>query len=172
MLTVRSADMPPDPGPELEVRRVGAGLSMTVLFLCVRFRGFWTHWNQGRRRTQPCLDPIETCPGHKAQLPLRWKAYAHVYDHGQRDQCLLELTPGAARQLMQALGGLADLRGMRVQIARGQGAKARLNVSVQKMPTDAEKLKLPREHDALVTLAKLWGFDGGPPPAFPDSDLI
>lgn len=172
MLTVRRADCPPDPGPELEVRRVGAGLSMTVMFLCVSIRGFWTHWNPGRNRTQPCLEPVESCPGHKQQLPLRWKAYAHVFDHGNRDQCLLELTPGAARQLQTALGTQKDLRGMRVLIARGKGAKARLSVSIQKIATDQEKAKLPREHDAIVTLSKLWNFSAESPPEFPEADLI
>lgn len=172
MLNVRTSDQPPDAGPELEVRRVGAAAVNQYIFLCVKPRGFWTHWNEAKRRTQPCLEPVETCPGHKQQLPLRWKAYAHVFDLGQHDQCLIELTPGASRQLFRALGDHENLRGMRVQISRGKGPKARLFCSVQKLPSEAERRNLPAEHNALTTLSKVWGFDEKTPPRFPESDLI
>ena len=102
---------------------------------------------------------------------MRWKGYAHVYDHANRDQCLIELTPGAARQLLVALGTHETLRGMRVMIARGKGAKARLSVSIQKMPTASELHKLPREHDPLITLSKLWNFRADDPPEFNETDL-
>lgn len=167
--TVRRDNRVPDAGPELEVRRVGAGLSMTVTFLSTCIRGFWTHWNDARRRTQPCTEPVELCAGHKAQLPLRWKAYVHVFDHGNRDQCLLELTPGAARQLQAALVGKDDLRGLRVQISRGKGAKARLSVSVQSLADPSGWWRKVPEHDALITLAKVWGYAAEKMPAFTDA---
>jgi len=172
MLTVRRCDDVPDAGPELDVRRVGPMMSVTVTFLCIHLRGFWTHWNEGRHRTQPCTDPVESCAGHRSKLPLRWKAYAHSYDHDQHDQCLLEMTPGAARQVKRALQAHESLRGLRVKVTRGKGPKARLSVSVQKLPDPRELHKLPAEHDALITLSKLWGFALENPPEFPEADLI
>lgn len=151
------------------VYRLKAGQSMDAVIVSRSLWGCYTHWNG--RCSEPCYEGKGKCPGHKRGLPVRWKGYLHVYDVKRKRQCFLELTPTSADDLLRELGEGA-MRGQRVNIARQQGDKARLSVSVfsaERYTCDVSQLPEPK--DPYKTLAKLWGVDDSALEVFPKDSL-
>src|SRR5262245_10185185 len=81
-------------GPERFVRRLQANESIACVILSERIEDYWTHWDGDT--TIPCITPHSSCPGHKRNLPRRYKGYLHVWDSRLRAEQFLELTPVAA----------------------------------------------------------------------------
>lgn len=81
----------------------------------------------------------------------------HVVNAENRKQVFLELTPTAARCILDSLSDEKSLRGTRVKVTRGKGDKARLQVQVVgRLSDDA---KLPEGKDPYQTLSALWGLN-------------
>jgi hypothetical protein len=92
-------------------------------------------------------------------LPLRWKGYLHIFDHGKRTECFFEVTPVTAESLLSQLGPDTGMRGSRVKFARMDGDKARVRVELMGAPLPGAAL--PATRDPIETLHKLWGLAAG-----------
>jgi hypothetical protein len=148
-------NVPPRPGPKIEIRRLRAGQTSTVVILSKSVWGVWTHWNG--KVTEPCYEEKKKCPGCKKGLPKRWKGYLHCYDFNRRDECFVELTPISADAMACQVQAGDSLRGYRFRLQRANGDKARLSVTL--LPS-VEIPDLPAEKDVQVVLCRLWELDG------------
>lgn len=81
----------------------------------------------------------------------------HVVNADNRKQVFLELTPTAARCILDSLSDEKSLRGVRIKVVRGKGDKARLQVTVLGRMSDESKL--PEGKDPYQTLSALWGLN-------------
>lgn len=143
---------PPRPGPELRLVRLREKERGTFVVLGPLW-GCYTHWNG--QRSEPCFGDSKSCPGHRRGLPVRWKGYLHVIWTEKREECFLEVTPLAAGDLLNVIGGKdAPMRGVRVQIERGAGNKARLRVTL--LPAMPKTDHLPQSKDPEEILKDLW----------------
>lgn len=153
-------DSAPKPGPETEIRRVPAAITVSCIVLSEKISGFWTHWAVDH--SVPCQGKKETCPAHRSGYPLRWKGYLYVLDLRSNEEYFLELTPIAAKALEAVLGTSISWRGTRMEIRRGNGQKARLSVSVQEIGGQRPTGHLSAAKDVTQTLVALWGIDDDP----------
>jgi hypothetical protein len=148
-------DLPPKSGPKWWIERIAAGSGGMFTVFSRSIYGVWTHW--GLYGSSPCLSERSKCDGCKARWPRRWKGYLHVYDFHNKRQCFLEITPAVAESISEQMGGRLEgvsLRGYRLQLRRGNGAKARLKVEVLAGLKDGPEL--PEEQSPEETLVKLW----------------
>lgn len=159
-------DCPPRPGPAIEIRRLRKSEACTATFLSV-LQGFWTHWNG--MRSEPCFRNHKECPGHLQQHPRRWKGYIHIHDDKLREEQFLELTPIAAKSLLNIVGLNTTLRGQRAMIQRMNGNKARL--TVQLLTPVGPGIIMPAAKDVYPILANLWHLPEGKDLWGGDSDI-
>lgn len=160
MLPFDECHVPPEPGPELFVRRLKAGEASVFILLSDSLWGVWTHWDPTLRRTSPHLKDKKACPGCQRKLSKRWKGYLCVINENKHAREFLELTPVVARGLLDQAGDGIPLRGLRYRIERGKGDKARCKVTPQ-APYSCfkESPPLPPAMDPKQTLIDLWGLD-------------
>lgn len=145
---------PPDPAPRTaHLQRVPRGKHLVFTCLSRQIAGLWTHWSGSR--TEGCRADTPDCPGCRRGLPRRWKGYIHAQDCLSGYTSIVEITPGAARQLLNQRHDLPDLRGLQVRLERTTGAaNGRLNaILVGKHPSPD---LLPIELDPIATLERLW----------------
>jgi len=144
----------PKPGPSLPIVRVTDAARHIFTVFSPAVWGVWTHWDG--RRSVPCMLPVETCPFHRRQLPLRWKGYVHVFDHNERQQSYLELTPAGVQMLQTQLAPGESLRGILLNVERSKGGpKGRLIIEVK--PNHAPSSQLTEEKHPREALTSLWG---------------
>jgi hypothetical protein len=144
----------PDPHPHTRhLQRVPKGKALVFTCLSREILGIWTHWTG--QRTQPCLDCGQPCPWCQKEAPRRWKGYIYAQDCNSGQTAVVEVTPGAARQLGNQLHGMKDLRGLQVRLERTPGGgNGRLNAIVVGAYPHLELL--PIEIDLRPTLNRLW----------------
>jgi hypothetical protein len=153
MVELNRSDLPPDRKEGLFLRRLKAKQKTTVMILSRTLWGCFIHWDG--KRSSPCIKLKALCDGCRAGKPKRWRAYLHVYDLHNRKEEFLELTEGAARQLLDQLPAGIELRGERVQFERLAGDQARVHVTAL-IRVDLPEW-LPVEKSPLKTLCDLWG---------------
>jgi len=145
-------DRIPKAGPKWWIERVKADTEALFTVFSRSVFGVWTHW--GLYGSSPCLAERSKCAGCANKLPRRWKGYVHAYDHHNKRQCFLELTPIVAESVQKQLGDGQVWRGFRLRLKRGKGEKARVKVEVLGILSTGPELvdeKCPGE-----TLEKLW----------------
>lgn len=155
MLPLKRQNAPPRSTVELWVKRLKANESVHVTILSPSLWGTWTHWNGSN--TEPCYECKAKCPGHRKGLPTRWKGYLHVYDLLSKDCYFLELPPGAARQFLDLVGDDLALRGVRVEVKRQAGRKARLKFGAMGRHESYCKWELMPALDPYKSLCVMWG---------------
>jgi len=150
-------DAPPPPGPKSEIVRIKAGQRWMLTILSANLEGFWCHWQGTNEKgfSLPCTMPREKCRGCRNMLPRRWKGYIFCYAHHMKKAHFVEVTPGAAEDLVVQLGK-GDWRGFRVEIMRGAGDKARLTVDMRAAPTPEAVANLPKALSVEPVLTELW----------------
>ncbi len=143
--------------PQQLVKRLSAGERMSGFFLSEALWGVHTHWlKEGKRgRSVRCTKERGACVCEERDLPSRWRGYIHVYDEGTREFCFLELTPGAAEQLLRQLPDRENLRGIRFEAYRTPGGDTgRLNIRLGTHTVAIETC--PPGQDPEPVLEKLW----------------
>jgi hypothetical protein len=113
-------DEPPAPGPVLNVTRVGATDSFTVVVLSHKWSGFNLHWNPVNKRHIFCTigDPAGECEGHDKKMPFDWSCFLHVTGRDLVGNEALQLTEHGCNQLKKLLTLHGTLRGMILHVAR------------------------------------------------------
>lgn len=148
-------DVPPKPGPEIEVIRVDKGPGVAVQIVSNEIWGVWTHWDG--RRSRECTGEGLMCVGHSNNWPSRWKGYLHVWCPHRKSYCFLELTPAAAQELNRQKGGLPSLRGCLLRMSR-HGNSIRAKINVELTPSVGGGASLIAEQSPEPILRKLWGW--------------
>lgn len=154
---IREANCPPPSGPQMFVHRLKAHESLNCVILGTKIVGYWTHWDG--KATLPCNGADDDCSPCKRHLPKRWKGYLHVYDTQRKRQVFLEITPVAAECIKRDIPSEQPMRGIRLNITRAAGDKARLSISVWPADTSGDPQLWPAEKHPLETLLKLWGVE-------------
>lgn len=155
MADLNREDKPPKSGPKWWIERIKAGSEGLFTVFSRSVYGVWTHW--ALHGSSPCFSRKDDCEGCKRQWPRRWKGYLHAYDHHNKRQCFLEITPLVAEGITQQLGEGQPLRGYRLKLKRGAGPKARVKVEVLAPLGGGPALvdeQFPEE-----TLRKLWSMN-------------
>lgn len=117
-------------------------------------REVWTHYHRGR--TVGCSKP--NCPGCKASCPMRYEAYVGLYVPATKFHCILGLTVGAVRQIVDQIGRLDSIRGLMIQAKRAsKRLNARVVVLTQAICPDMSALPPPFE--VLEHLERIWGME-------------
>lgn len=155
-MDVYRQNTPPAPGPEFRIVRLRANEELTFLCASREPWGFWTHWLSNR--SSPCFKSKKTCPGCRLGAPSRWKGYLFIVDQELKRECYLEVTPQAARSLMDQMQPGQKLRGLHLRVRRMGGDRARLKV--QQLSNRDFSENMVEDRDPFPTLAKLWGICG------------
>ncbi len=151
---------PPVHTKTLHLQRIKRGQVVVCTVLSHMLTGVWTHWTG--TRTTPCYFHEPTCPGCATQSPRRWKGYLHCWNPSTNSNGIIELTPAAATELLNALPPKSSLRGLQIRLERTKGANnGRLSCSVIGRHPDPDSI--PKECAAWPTLSHIWGDDKQPP---------
>lgn len=147
----------PDPGrgPRYRVVRLKGGDSFDCYILSESFWGVQVHWNAKLRRTEPCLEDETTCPGHKANMPIKRKFYLFVSHAGQKP-FFLEFTEEAAFEIKEYLAGESSYVGIRMEFFRTKADNGRIGFRLKEEYGERKKFK-PAPHP-LETLRVLWAW--------------
>lgn len=157
--TFNKPGRPPAPGPREPIKRVRANQTLAVLVLSRHWHDYQTHWDAKANRSLPCTLPVCQCIHCQAEKPTRWRAYVHVLirEQGVDSEAFLELTPGLAELIESEIGVDQELRGQRWILTRGNGAKARVKLTVQAHYSALGGKELPEERSPEMDLMRLWG---------------
>jgi len=157
MADLNRDDNIPKAGPKWWIERVGKAQECLFTVFSKTVWGVWTHWCL--YGSQPCYGCTAKCDGCKQRLPKRWKGYLHCYDHHNKRQCFLEITPIVAESIRDQIGEGQPWRGFRLKMKRGNGPKARIKVEVlAALPSGPQ---LVDERCPEETLLKLWQMNTG-----------
>lgn len=154
---MRRMDEAPREGPRLSVFRVKVKNSPLVFWVLGRScRGFPSHWDG--RRTVPCNREEQGmhCQGCEEKWGERWRCYLDVVDEKTRDRGFLELTGVGKANLLSCVNGEENLRGSRIQVARGGGDKTRLRFTYLAPGNQREVATWPEELDPHDTVLALY----------------
>lgn len=149
------APLPPDPDrrfykcihPKMEQ-------VLKVTLLADTFRGEWTHWRGRPFLCYRCKD----CWGCQQRMPNRWNGYIACWDHGEHRRRVLQLSEGAARQLLPLKVEYGGLRGCCVELRRADPRKENSPVIV-KLLHRQEPGELMKEHPIDDSLNHIWGIN-------------
>lgn len=151
-------DAPPPAGPQIWVKRLKANEKWACVICSSKITGLWIHWFPNQRKTEPCWQERQRCPGCKSKVVRKWKGYLHVLHPSSKKQWFLELTPWSAQAILNQLEPGYDLRGLRLDLQRGDGDKARMVVNVK--PPFPGQGEVPLEKYVVETLEQLWRLQG------------
>lgn len=120
--------------------------------------GFWTHWIQDRYnpkgRVVQC-EEHEACPFCKSAKPLRWTGYVAAMMENPKEDRVLALSEGAARDLKRELDNRGSLRGLQVVLQRflpHPNAPVHVKVVGVLAPDGT-----PPTFDIIPSLMRMWG---------------
>lgn len=119
----------------------------------------FTHWNPGTKRTEPCVQGKKLCPGHLANMPLRYKAYLHMYAPHTKTEFFVELTALACERLEVACEGHTSLRGLLLQFKREYNDKRATVITTLLGRWTHEDVLLPQPKTPEITLSAIFGID-------------
>src|SRR5947209_3693680 len=105
---VREADRPNREGGYYPIVSPGMGQTVRGAIVHAKVYGVYTHFVESIRRTQPCIEPAEECPGCQRKLKRRWKGYLGVVLSGTGKYGIAELTSGAVEDCQELLNGDLD----------------------------------------------------------------
>lgn len=132
-----------------------------TLFICCSVRpwGFPTHWDQQRKRTQPCIAHRAECQGCVQMYPRRDRGYILIADRFGAQKGFLDLTPMAFDQLAAMADVQGSIRGKWFIVEReGQRQRGALLVSQAGMHPELPSV-IPEDQDPEPSLRRIWGLD-------------
>jgi len=156
-MALRTCDEPQQTGPGIWVRRLKAAEMVHVTVFSAAMQGVWIHWNGNS--SEPCHSPIKECPGHKRGLPSKQRFYIHCFNHAKRREEFIELPAGCAADVREYYPKGSNMRGVRLQLKRGNGQKAHLTVEILPPISETVSGPLPQAKDVHETLCQLWHLD-------------
>lgn len=133
------------------------GKPVDAVLLADVFFGAWLHWvniTPAKAVTVPCSKP-KHCIWCESGCNSRWKGFIAAMLSKTRDFVVLQLTEGAAGQMLPFVERYGSLRGMQFVLKRGEEkVNAKVHVSfVQQCRADV----VPPEFPIMCSLARTWG---------------
>ena len=141
------------------VKRLEENERIEVLFLGQKWLKIMIHWNgmwKPKGRTEACTKPTSECPWHAQNMPLRGKAYMHVYNLTVKDEQFLELPPGGLEDLERYFRKPDSYRGIQAFVKRGRGKKARVSCETGYFVPSSQQGPMPVELSPWISLAPLY----------------
>jgi len=150
---IRWADVPPPPRSKVFAKIVSpvSRIGFSCVLIARQITGVFTHFQDGR--TRPCSSRDCWCARERS-LP-RWKGYVPCIEFPGAKVALLELTEGAATQVMAHFTESDGLRGLHLHVFRRTN-KPRAPVDVTVQPKTYSR-ELPKPFDPVPVLLNLWG---------------
>jgi hypothetical protein len=110
--------------------------------------GFDKHFNG--KYSVPCWENHDLCEdGHKLST-LRTHFYVHAWDFVKKQQCILYLTNGGCRQLLNQMAPGVSLRGQVIEVERTEKSQGRQNVKRVGLHNDIPSLPKARDPELSV----------------------
>lgn len=141
-----------DREPTLPLRRVPSKGKIGGIITTLDVREVWTHYHRGR--TVGCSRPM--CPGCKAGAAMRYEGYIGLYSPSSKKHCILGLTVGAVRQVVDQVGRLDRIRGLVINAWRSS-ARPNARVIIETGLMAADMSALPAQFCVLEHLSRIWG---------------
>ncbi len=150
---VKGLEIPKRSRNDTWVQRVRPGERLKVVILSEVLWGMHCHWTGAR--SVECTKAEKACVGCERQLPTRWKGGLHVWDLGRRESYFVEITPRAARRIVEQTENRSTLRGVCIELSRsGTKVNGRLVVQIVDMSIDMKRL--PAGQAVSPALQWLW----------------
>lgn len=149
-------DRPPARGKVFKVITPRPGSNGNMIVLAHKPFGLMCHF--GNNRTCPCTKPLDACPGHIAQWPLRWKGFLFVKNVTVSRPFFIALTPVSMEDFTDCLGDRKSARGMIINIFR-TGVHKNSPLGVSHVGEYQGEEALPDDEDPMPTLLRMWGLD-------------
>jgi hypothetical protein len=160
MKRLRRCTKPAQTDPYVEIVRISKARPLFFVCLSNALWGVWVHWNG--RASEPCTGETKIeCEGHRRGLPLRQKFYVHAIREDGGKEVFVELTPGAATELLSFFQEGEPLRGYRLECWRSSDTKG-ARYHCRAFPAKVPAASLPPELDPEPYLWRLWGVARGP----------
>lgn len=146
------------------VRRLKAKETLRCEIQATEPEWIFTHWGGRGIGTSTCkanrdregnVVDVNDCRGCKSHEPERCKGYLLCWNQILQRTEFFEITPVAWECMVDRVGGLPDLRGFRATITRGEGTKARLQVSIFPPLPEFQPRENPKEDVLEKALAKM-----------------
>jgi len=116
-------DTPPPVRKIIKIARITSSDICTGIILSEKMEGFDFHFDPVTFRTLPCYSPVETCPWHALEMPIKWYGFLHLLDRHTGNQFYVQLTPYATKGVEQMLELKGRLRGLEIEVRREKGHK-------------------------------------------------
>lgn len=124
-----------------------------ALILGQRILGILTHFDGDLGRSIPCSGD-GTCGFCMAKLGRRWKGYIDAIALHMNERCIIEITEGAARSIMENPLSKPDLRGKILTLKRLKPhATAPVFATLEIPPKQGA---IPAEQDITPDLERFW----------------
>ncbi len=155
---ISRSDVAPHKEGVLWVECLGGAEShkFTVFSPCVQ--GVNMHWLAREKRTVPCFQNHDLCPGGHSEKNLKWRCYVHAYSHKRHKQVFVQLTDDAWQSWLHQLREKQNLRGQTIILHRSEKKNGRLWVEVEDWSSDSKR-KMPEPLDCKLSLFAMWRFD-------------
>lgn len=121
-------------------------------------QGVNMHWLAKVKRTVPCFENRDLCPGGHSESNLKWRCYVFAYSYKRRANVFVQLTKDAWESwLCQCREGVS-FRGQTINVHRTEKDNGRLWVEVETWRSEA-RAEIPANQDCKLSLFDLWRFD-------------
>jgi hypothetical protein len=121
-------------------------------------QGVNMHWISAQRRTVPCFENRDLCPGGHKEANLKWRAYVFGFSHKRHKNCFMQLTADAWESWLSQVREGVNLRGQTIIVHRTEKNNGRLWVEVESW-REAPKAEMPLDQDCKLSCYDLWRFD-------------
>lgn len=157
---IKTVDHPVNGGsPKHRIERLKGNERRKVVVCSDRLHGVQIHWCASTRRSEPCYENCDDCPGCTKKKPIKRRFYLFVWECGLPPY-FLELTEPAAAIMEEMLAGEDSYRGITIEFSRTPASNGRIKIRVDEYAE--RKANLPSDRSPLETLTTLWkwGRDG------------
>lgn len=143
---------PPASTGSLWVEKIEPGAKGTFLIYSPAFFGVWTHYRSPG--TVLCFKDRTLCVGGHDEDTRRWHGFLHCFHYEKNKQCILKITPEAAKDLNAQVAEGTTLRGLKITLRRSKAAKGPYYVAVVEIVADHSRL--PAHRDPRASIFKLF----------------
>lgn len=165
--------VPPRKREVLFVQSPRPNESLKILVYSPSIWGCYSHFRN--RKTVPCFENTELCPGGHSELNRRWKGWLHGWSYDRNEPVFVQLTVEAANQLQEQVPATVNYRGITILVSRTAKGNGRENCIWESQYTIKPDHLMPQPLDPRRSIFNLWKFDytdeplarhlnGDPPP--------
>ena len=121
-------------------------------------QGLEMHWRPAERRTVPCFQNHDLCPGGHSEKTRKWRCYVFAFSYKRHKNVFVQLTKDAWDSWLSQVKPGASLRGSTINVHRSEKDNGRLWVEVEQW-RDNQRKDMPQNEDVRLSAFDLWRFD-------------